>query len=138
MINAIHIALSGLTAASRKVEASASNIANVSTAGALDPADGPAPYNALTTTQSTITGENGESSGVRADVVPTNRPFVPAYDPDSPFANADGLIGAPNVDLAEEIVNMQIASNTYKANVKTIQVASDMQDALLNMFDRKA
>jgi len=137
MINAIQIALSGLMASSRKVEAGASNIANVSTAGALDPADGPAPYNALTTTQSTITGAEGQSLGVRADVVPTNRPFVPAYDPDSPFANADGLIGAPNVNLAEEIVNMQIASNTYKANVKTIQIASDMQDALLDMFDRK-
>lgn len=138
MINAIQIALSGLNAASRKVDAAASNIANMTTSGALDPADGPAPCQAVTTAQSTVSGTDGEALGVESRVVPTNRPFVPAYDPDSPFANADGLIGAPDVNLAEEAVNLQIASTTYKANLKTIQVASDMQDALLDMFDRDA
>ena len=138
MINTIQIALSGLTAASRKAEASASNIANMTTGGALAPQDGPAPYQALTTAQSGVTGENGEGLGVRSEIIPTTRPVVAAYAPDSPFANEQGLIGAPNVNLAEDIVNLQIASNSYKANAKTIAVASEMQDALLSMFDRKA
>jgi flagellar basal-body rod protein FlgC len=138
MINAIQIALSGLNAASRKADAAASNIANLTTSGALDPADGPAPYNAVTAVQTAITGQNGESLGVRSDVVPTNRPFVPAYDPDSPFANSDGLIGTPNVDLATEIVNLQLASTTYKANAKTIEVTAALQDELLSIFDRDA
>lgn len=134
MINAIQIALSGMAAASRKVEASASNIANMTTGGALDPATGPAPYQALTTTQTS----NGVDAGVRSDIIPTNRPVVAAYAPDSPFANQDGLIGVPNTNLVEDIVNLQIASTSYEASAKTIAVASDMQDALLDMFDRKA
>lgn len=138
MINAIQIALSGLNAASRKVDTAAANIANVTTAGALDPADGPAPYQAQTTVQTSVTGDNGEPLGVRSDTVPTGRPFVTAYAPDSPFANSEGLIGAPDVDLATEIVNLQIGSAVYKANLKTIQVASEMQTEMLNMFDRRA
>jgi len=137
MINTIQIALSGMMAASRKVEASAANIANMTTGGALDPADGSAPYQAVTTAQTSITGANGEGLGVRSEIIPTNRPVVQAYAPDSPFANQDGLIGASNTDPVEDIVNLQIASNSYKANAKTINVASEMQDALLNMFDRK-
>lgn len=138
MIKAIQIALSGMNAASRRVEASAANIANATTAGALDPADGPSPYQALTTVQSSVSAASGESLGVRSDTIPASRPFVPAYDPDSPFANEDGLIGAPNVDLATEIVNLQIGSAVYKANIKTMQVAADMQKEMLDMVDRDA
>ncbi len=138
MIKAIQIALSGLNAASRKAETAAVNIANATTAGALDPADGPTPYQALTTAQTALHGENGKPAGVRSETVPTGRPFVPVYAPDSPFANAEGLIGAPDVDLATEMVNLQIGSTVYKANTKTMQVASDMQDAMLDMIDRDA
>lgn len=135
MIKAIQIALSGLTAASRKADAAASNIANVTTSGAIDPADGPPPYQAVTTIQNTVTGADGTPLGVRSSTVPTGRPFVPAYDPGSPFANGDGLVGAPDVDLATEAVNLQLARTVYQANVKTIQTASDMQKEVLDMFD---
>lgn len=138
MINAIYTALSGMHAAQNRVAASASNIANMTTNGALKPADGPAPYTPVTTTQSAVTSANGEPGGAQSHVVPTNRPFVPAYAPDSPFADQEGLIGTPNVDLAEEAVNLQIASHTYKANAQTIKIASEMQESLLGMFDRKA
>lgn len=137
MIKAIQIALTGLTGASKQAQASASNIANLTTTGTLDPADGPAPYTPVTVTQTAITDTAGNGQGVISDIVPSNRPPVPVYAPDSGAANADGLIGAPDIDLAGEIVNLQIANTTYKANAKTIQIASEMQDALLNMFDRK-
>jgi len=137
MIKAIQIALSGLNAASRKVEASASNIANISTSGALNPADGPAPYQALTTQQTAQTVGAGNGAGVRAEIIPTQRPVVQAYAPDYPYANSEGLIGVANVDMAEDIVNMQIASTTYKAQVKTIQAAADMQKELLSLFDKR-
>lgn len=132
MINAIQIALSGLEAASKKVQASASNIANSRTQGALDPADGPSPYSELTTTQTA-----NPAGGVESEIVTTNKPFVPSYDPSSPFANSEGLVGAPSSNLAGDIVNLQIASTSYKANLKTIQVASDLQKDLLNIVNRK-
>ena len=130
MFNTVSIALSGLTASSLKASTAASNIANISTSGALSSEDGQAPYEARFTTQTSL-----ESGGVRADVAIRNPGFVPAFDPGSPFANSEGLIGAPNVDLAEEIINLKLAETTYKANVKTLQVASELSDELLNIFD---
>jgi len=129
MSSAISIALSGLNAATQRLNASASNIANISTAGSLDdPQNGP--YEAVTTTSKTL--DNG---GVRADIVTTNQPFIPAYDPDSPFANAQGLIGVPAVDLATEAVNAILAELAYKANLEVIDAAQENENALLDIFD---
>lgn len=136
MINTIQIALSGLSAASRKVEASASNIANMQTVGSLDdPAA--APYTPLLTQQTALADGQGQGAGVKSDFVPKTQPFIPAYAPDSPFANAQGLVGAPNVDLAEEAVTLTMAKAAYKANVAVIKTSEDMTDELLSVFDRK-
>lgn len=137
MINAIQIALSGLSAASKKVEASASNVANMLTAGSLDDPEN-APYAPIKTQQEALTDADGNSLGVKAGFVPKTPAFIPSYAPDSPFANGDGLIGVPNVDLAEEAVNMSLAKTAFSAAAKTIQTASAMQEDLLRMFDERA
>ncbi len=136
MISAIQTALSGLFASSRKIEASASNIANLTTAGSLSDPDN-APYTPIQTQQTAVT-VNGETAGVRADFVPKSPAFVPAYDPDSPFADEEGLIGVPNVDLGEEAVNISLAKTAYKASLSVIKTSSEMDDDLLRLFDKKA
>jgi flagellar basal-body rod protein FlgC len=136
MINAISIALSGLQAATKRLGASASNIANMTTAGSLEEG-GKAPYRAVTTTQRAQTIGNGQGSGVIADVVEKKTPFVPVYDPSSVFANSEGLVGMPNVDLAEEAVNMMLAETAYKASLKTIDAQSELDEELLNILDER-
>ncbi len=133
----ISTALSGLAAATKKVEASASNIANIQTSGSLE-AGQQAPYTPITTQQTAITDQNGAGQGVRSEFTPKEQPFTPAFDPDSPFANADGIIGVPNVNLAEEAVNLIVAELSYKANIQTIKVAEELSDELLSIFDEKA
>lgn len=136
MLNTISIALSGLNAASNKVSASASNIANMTTTGSLE-AGKQAPYDALTTRQTAQSDAQGNPAGVRSDVVSAGRPFVPSYAPGSPFANADGMIGTPNVDLAEEAINMSMAETSYKANISVIKTTDEMSEELLRIFDDK-
>ena len=136
MIGAIQSALSGLLAASTRAQASADNIANLTTEGSLEPGGQP-PYSTLTTVQQTVTDGQGNVEGVTASNVPLSPGFVPAYDPSSPFANSDGLVGVPNTNLATEIVNLTVAKTTYAANAKTIQAASAMEDDLMKMFDKK-
>ncbi len=131
MIGSISIALSGLNAASQRLSASASNIANLQTVGSLS--GGREPYTPLTTQQTAQ-----EGGGVRSEVVPRNQPFVPAFDPDSPFADENGMIGVPNINLAEEAVNVQLAETTYKANIATLKTAEELNDELLKLFDKKA
>lgn len=136
MIDAIQIALSGLMAASRKVAAVASNVANLQTVGSLDnPQE--TPYTPLETQQTAQSDSNGNPLGVQSTFVLKATPFVPAYDPGSPFANADGLVGMPNIDLAEEAVNMMTAKIAYKAGLNVIKTADEMQKDLLNAVNRK-
>lgn len=137
MIGPINIALSGLAAANKQLTASASNIANLQTTGSLEEGE-QMPYTPLRAQQAAQTDNEGNGQGVTSTFVPKNDPFVPAYAPDSPFANNEGLIGMPNVDLAEEAVNLNLAKIQYKANIKTIEAASELSEELFRLFDDKA
>jgi len=137
MISAINIALTGLDAASKQLAASASNITNLQTVGSLEDGE-QAPYTPLTTRSEAITDSTGNGQGVHTTFTPRNAPFVPAFDADSPFANAEGLIGVPNVNLAEEAVNINLAEIQYKANLETIKTASELSDELFRLFDDEA
>lgn len=123
-------ALSGMAASTKRIETGAANIASAGTSGALAPENGPAPYAAQTVQQT-----SGAQGTVTAQAVPKDPAIVQAYDPDSPFADADGTVGVPNVNLAEEIVGMKRAEHAYKAALKTIETASEMQETLLKAFD---
>ena len=132
-MNTINIGLSGLEAATKRLQASASNIANFTTTGSLEEGQ-QAPFIPITTTQrAQLVG--GDVSGVRSDFRPIDQPFVPTFDPDSPFANEDGLIGVPNIDLSTEIVNLNLAELSYKASIATIKAADENAQELLNIFD---
>ena len=132
MIGAITTALTGLTSATKKLDAAASNIANINTVGALDEADGQKPFNAVTTVQKAL----GDTGGVQTNIVQKDPGFVPAFDANSPFANEEGVIGVPNVDLAGEATNLITAKNAYKANAAVIKVSADLQKDLLNTISK--
>lgn len=138
MVKAIDIALTGLNSAATRLRASALNITNAQTSGSLD-SSGRAPYTPLTTVSREITDGEGGGLGVLTNLAARENPapFVPAYDPDSPFANEDGLIAVPNINLAEESVNALLAKYEYKANLGVIKTADEMTDELLDLFDEK-
>jgi len=133
----INTALSGLAAASKKVEAAASNIANLQTSGSLEEGK-QAPYTPITTQQTAITDQNGNGQGVHSGFIAKEQPFTPRFDPDSPFANADGIIGVPNINLAEEVVNLMVAELSYKANIQTLKVSEELSNELLSILDKEA
>ena len=136
MIKAIGIALTGLNAATKRLDASAANIANLKIAGS--PEEGKqAPYTPREVRQSTVMGENGGANGVNVQIISANKPFVPVYDPDSPFADESGIIGIPNINPAEEIINMKLAEYSFKANAAVIRTGAEMGDELLRIFDKK-
>lgn len=131
MINAIGIALTGLNSASLRLNTSAANIANAGTTGSLNSSEN-APYTPQITTSTAL--NNG---GVHTQTTDKSPAFIPAYDADSPFADENGIIGTPNVDYAEEIVNMKLAEISYKANIQTIKTAEEMFSELLDTFDKE-
>lgn len=131
MVNSIQTSLSGLIASGKKVEIASSNIANARTTGSLSDPDN-APYSARQTQNLS------EDGGVRAQVAEKTPPFVPAFDPNSPFADTDGYIGAPNVNLGEELVVSKEAEFAYKANAQMIKTDSEIFETLIESVNKDA
>jgi flagellar basal-body rod protein FlgC len=130
MSNVYGIALSGLVAQSTAVAARADNIANMRTSGRVDPAAGDRrAYEPVTPVQRSQSG-----GGVVTDIVSVENGVVAFYEPDSPDANADGLVAYPNISLEEEITGLLTAKTAYTANAKVIGVQRDMDRALLDIL----
>lgn len=131
MTDAFSIALSGLRAQSTRLAATASNIANASTSGTVPSADPSTPastvYKPLDVSFSTL-----DSGGVIATVTPDPTGYSVVYDPNSIYANSEGLIAAPSLDLSEEIVNLIETKLLYKANISVIKTQDEMLGDLLD------
>lgn len=132
MANSITIALSGLNAASSKIAATATNIANANTSGAREGTDGPKAYTPVDII------EISQKDGVKTEAVARDPATSLAYDPNSSFADSEGLVEAPNVDYGTEIVTAKLAALAYKANASVIKIASEMEQELLNRIDERA
>lgn len=59
--------------------------------------------------------------------------YTAQSDPSAPFANEDGLVAAPNVDLASEFVQMAAAKYSFIANAKVIQAYAETEQTLLDI-----
>jgi flagellar basal-body rod protein FlgC len=128
------IALSGLNAAASRLQVSASNVANSQTTGVLPNADGTVPsgapqaYSPLALVQTATAG-----GGVQTSITTVSPPTTAVYDPQASFANQDGLVAAPNVDLAQEFVGQLLASYSFAANVAVLKADDQNNKALLDI-----
>jgi flagellar basal-body rod protein FlgC len=128
------IARSGIEASFRRLDVSASNVANELSFGAIPDENGKVPpgtpraYVPLQLVQAESAG-----GGVRTSVVAVTPSTIATFDPNAPFSNADGLVAAPNVDLAQEFASQLIAKYSLAANVKVMQTNDQMEKALLDV-----
>ena len=158
VFSALAISAQGMSAQRKRMDAIASNIANVETTRTEEGG----PYRrkvvqfeattqgffstlvrraglALKTTHSGHLGGGGGTLARTPEqlpqldaseaVDPTGPKMV--YDPSHPDANADGYVAMPNINIVTEMVNMISASRAYEANVVTVNAAKNMaKDAL--------
>ena len=123
----MNIAASGMQAASLQLAAAASNIVNLNSSGPVpgSPADpagiSGAVYQPLTVSQNTAP-DGGVSAVVRASVPA----FYLAYDPNAPFANLQGMVAMPNINIHEEMADLISASRTYEANLAVVKNAKSL------------
>ena len=133
MSNVFSIAVSGMNAAATRVANATKNIVNVSSTGKL-PSTPDEKTNAYMPTD-VVTLSNSVADhnlGVDAQVVSRDPAYRPAYAPNNPDANADGLVAEPNVDLSKELVDIMMAELTYKASVKVIKAEKENQETLID------
>ncbi|MGL5631282.1 MAG: flagellar basal body rod protein FlgC [Azovibrio sp.] len=125
LFNVFKVSSSAMSAQSLRLNAVASNLANVDTAVS---ANGQ-PYRAKQVVfQATPMGNAGlASQGVRVtQIVESVAPPRLAYDPHNPLADEKGYVTMSNVDAVEEMVNMISASRSYQSNVEVMNTAKQM------------
>ncbi|MDB5671938.1 MAG: putative flagellar basal-body rod protein FlgC-like [Alphaproteobacteria bacterium] len=128
-MNAIGIALSGVQASVVRLDASASNIANLNSIGTLGAGQvGNAPYQPVEVSQWSVAG------GGVATLAGTRRPSTfPLYDPSSMSADESGMMASPDVDLVSETAAQIEALCAYRANLSVIRTADQMEGSLLDL-----
>ena len=106
------VAVSGLEAAQVRLKTAAENIANSQTPD----------YKAKEVAQSTQ-----PDGSVKTEVVTRDPATVTESD------GKGGTQVLPNTSPEEELVNIQIATYTFKANLKILKTVDDLQDSLLDI-----
>ena len=133
IFNAMQINASGLTLERFKLDTISTNIANVNTTRTED---GEGPYikqsvvfeeDFQRANAQLVDNSNVKSAGVRIIGIDRDEDNVRlAYEPNHPDADEDGYVAYPNVDMADEMVDMMTAIRTYDANVTAINSSKDM------------
>lgn len=123
LFSVFDIAGSALAAQSKRLNVSASNMANA------DSLVGPAgkPYRAKEVVFQLDSAPGEQTGGVRvSEVVESNAPDRLVYAPGDPLADSKGYLHMPNVDIAGEMVNTLSASRSYQANVEVMNTAKSL------------
>jgi flagellar basal-body rod protein FlgC len=136
------IPLSGMQAASLRLTAAASNIANANSNGALPDANGTVPagaqtaYQPVRVEQSSMPVSNGVGGTTIGTVRNISPSYVAAYEPGASYANEQGMVATPNVDMANEMLNLVMAKADFSLNAVSAETINDMVKRLYDLGDR--
>jgi flagellar basal-body rod protein FlgC len=123
LLNVFNISGSALIAQSERLNTVASNLAN---AESVTGPDGK-PYRAKQVVFAAVPLANATATGVevRNVIEDQNNPKM-IYDPQHPAADKNGYVAMPNINVADEMVNMISASRSYQTNVETMNTAKTL------------
>ena len=126
------IATSGLLAAQKRVNVSASNVANARSNSERD-GQGNVINKAYEPRRVETTTQVG--GGVSANVVIDPNPTVTIQAVSGDIlAGPDGSIEIPNVDFAEEFIQQKMATYDYRANLKVLETQKELQETLIDVL----
>ncbi len=133
-LSSLNISGSGLTAQKLRMDVISQNIANAE----VTRTENGTPYRRKMVVLSSIDGSGSfrdaldkatkvKTSGVQVhSVVEDRAPLVPVYNPSHPDANEEGYVMLPNVNTAQEMIDMLGASRAYEANVTAFNATKTM------------
>jgi flagellar basal-body rod protein FlgC len=136
--NSLSIASQGMTAQRQRLEIATSNLANASTT--RTPEGGPYRRQdvVFTTTQMNLSPFASEldqaSRGVMvSEVVTTESAPVRVYNPQHPDADAEGYVSMPDINPAEETVNILSAARSFESNATVFNLIKELARAALRL-----
>lgn len=120
LLTIFDISGSALTAQSQRLNTVASNLAN---ADSVTGPDGK-PYRARQVIFAAVPMGDAAATGVEVEgVVEDQGPPRMVYDPRHPAADGKGYVALPNIDPADQMVDMISASRSYQTNVEMMNAA---------------
>jgi flagellar basal-body rod protein FlgC len=130
MFSIFNVSGSAVSAQSQRLNAVASNLANVE---AVAGPDGKA-FKARQVVFQTVPMGDAGTAGVRVSQVLENQAEGrKVMDPTNPAADAQGYVTHSNVNAVEEMVNMISASRAYQNNVEVMNTAKTLLLKTLQM-----
>jgi flagellar basal-body rod protein FlgC len=139
LFSALQVSASGMAAQRTRAEMLVENMANADTT--RTPEGGPyrrkdvvfisdpqsSPFSAA------FQKEAGQGVSI-ASVVQDKGPPELRYLPDHPDADSNGYVAFPNINPAEEMVNLLNASRSYEGNVAAMTAVKDMITHSMSLF----
>jgi len=118
------ISATGMDFQRMRMEAIASNLANVNTTRALNGSL----YQPMEVVASNSTSRFEQTlNGVTdVSVVPRNSAPRMVFNPSHPDADVQGYVAMPNINPVDEMVNMMTATRAYEANIRAFNAARMM------------
>ena len=133
-ITSMKISAAGLNVQRKRMDTSASNLANIETT--RTPEGGPYSRKDVVVSSMPLGDDfavslNRELAGsvrqaVVAKIVEDQTEPILVFNPDHPDANEEGYVALPNINLMTEMVNMINATRSFEANVQAIEAAKSM------------
>ncbi len=133
-LSSLNISGSGLTAQKMRMDVISQNIANAE----VTRTEAGTTYRRKMVVLSSIKGSGSfqdalndatavKTRGVQVQsIVEDQSELVPVYNPTHPDANEEGYVMLPNVNTAQEIVDMMSASRAYEANITAFNATKAM------------
>jgi flagellar basal-body rod protein FlgC len=136
-LDSMGTSVSGMTAQRHRVQTISENIANSETTRTAE--GGPYRRRDVVLASDAVgafdnTLQQAGATGVRvAAIVDDRTAFRRRYEPSHPDADGDGFVALPNVEPAEEMVDMLSAARAYQANLTAITLVREMLQKALEL-----
>jgi flagellar basal-body rod protein FlgC len=137
-------ATSAIAAADVQIAAVTDNVANqidgstpppsavFGSSAVAPPVTGTQPSNAASQVFQALQGDTSGGHG-SAPSVSRSSAYDISYRPDSPLADAQGLVARPNLNPVQQTVELITASNNHAANVQSLQTSNQINHRILDL-----
>jgi len=133
MFGSLDISTSALIAHRTRLDAISANIANADVF--LNEAGENEPFKRRMVTLASGDPSGSSPEGVHVSSIELdNAPPRMKYEPFSPYANANGYVKYPNIDIVVEQMNAMEAARSYEANITAIEATKSMMSVALQLL----
>lgn len=143
IFNGLQINASGLALERLKLDITSNNIANVNTT--RTPQGGPYRKKSVQFAENlrqvkpgpadNVYGNKKRSSGVKVTTITQDQTEKLSYKPNDPNADQNGYVHLPNVNLADEMIDLIQSQRSYEANVASSQVNKQILNKALEITE---